>query len=92
MVGTAPAYGSAVADYYYYPSENDYLYNVFINNAANKPFNAAHELAHLLADGPHVSEEFNVLYESTSTANFSAATKRLDSTQESNMRGNAHAQ
>lgn len=92
MVGPNQAYGSAVADYYYYPSENDYLYNAFIDNSVNKPFNAAHELAHLLADAPHVSEEFNVLYSSTSTANFPAATKRLDTTQETNIRGNAHAQ
>lgn len=92
VVGEVRPYGSAVADYYYYPSENDYLYNIFINNAVNKPFTAAHELAHLLADDPESNEEFNVLFGPTSTANFPAATKRLNITQESTMRGNGHVQ
>jgi hypothetical protein len=91
MVGTDWAYGSAVAEYYY-PSEDGYLYNAFINNAANKPFTVSHELAHLLANAQHTEEGFNILYGHTSTANFPAATKRFNATQENTMRGNVHAQ
>jgi Zn-dependent peptidase ImmA (M78 family) len=89
-VGEGFAAGSAVADYWYDASENDYLYNIFINDATNKPFTAAHELAHLLADAPHESDRVNILYTPTSTVNVSTATKRFTSGQETSIRGNAH--
>jgi hypothetical protein len=88
--GSSSLYGVAVADYWFDASEDAYLYNLIINDSTNKPFNAAHELSHLLVDGGHESSKVNVLYRSTSTSNVVTGTKRLSATQETEIQGNSH--
>jgi hypothetical protein len=83
--------GVAIADYWFDASEDSYLYNCFVA-ASRGPFTAAHELAHLLTDEDHHSSSYNLLRNGTSTSNTLGGSKRIETTQESKIQANAHAQ
>jgi hypothetical protein len=85
------ALGTAVADYWYAPSEDSYLYNVVLG-ADRGLFDPAHELGHLLTDAGYGTgvAQVNLMYEATYTTNSVTTMKRINLDQETKIRGNAH--
>jgi len=93
-IGSAPAVGSSVAEYYYHNSENAYLYNIFIGHSssgASMGYVVAHEVGHLLTNFGHQSYGWQLMYDYASGAGVSG-TKRLSSSEEGAIQGDSHVQ
>lgn len=90
-VGTITIRGSAVAEYWYDPSEDPYLYNAFVSSIAG-PFTAAHELLHLLANSGGISHQTENLLSHPTSTNVVTGTKRITTTQEEDVHGSTYTQ
>lgn len=89
-----PLYGIGIADYWFDPSEDGYLYNAIIDSATvadGKLFNPAHEIGHCLTDDvAHHGAAWNIMSMPTSTSNAPTGTKRFDNTQGGKIYNDTH--
>ena len=84
------ALSTAVADYWYEESEDPYTFNIILRKDRGV-FDPAHELGHILTDKGYGTTvpKTNLMHEKQYDGNTVTTMKRLDSSQETRIRGRA---
>lgn len=87
--------GIAIGDFAVDESEENYIYNILIEDSPNSPWGgyaAAHELTHLLTDTGHPTvDTWRLMQGSNLTTTGSTGSRRLTASEETSTRGNTHA-
>lgn len=95
LAGTGDLIATSVSDFRYENSEDDYLFNVFVDsldvqNPEYGGYILAHELGHLLTDAGHEqNDKWRLMYTYTETRGV-AGTRRLTDAEETTIRNNGH--
>jgi hypothetical protein len=93
-IGSGLVGGSAIADYWYDETEEDYIYNIFMSDSTSSPwapYAVAHELGHLLTDAGHASDSWRLMHSSLSLTG-ETGSRRFVSSEETSIQGDSHVQ
>ena len=97
LAGTSELVATSVSDFRYAPSEDGYLFNVFVDSLDVKDvpeyggYIVAHELGHLLTDEGHIAnDKWRLMYAVPGT-NGAAGSRRMSDSEETKIGDDPHA-